>query len=98
MYSHFEVNIVAAMPKPLPLQNPDLSRVNWISFTRDRRPEAISQGEEMPAAGNQQPAIADEGFSILLSALRRSQAGQAAQSRAGNPAPPAQKKEAEGKR
>ena len=80
------------MPKPLPVQNPDLSRVNWISFARDRRPEAISQGEEVPAAGNQPPAIADEGFSILLSALRRSQAGLAAQSRAGGPVSPAPKK------
>jgi hypothetical protein len=85
------------MPKPLPPPDPNLSHVNWISFARGGRTEPVSKSEETPVAGNQ-PGAAEEGFSILLSALRRSQTGLAAQSRVSGVAPPARKTEAKGER
>lgn len=85
------------MPKQLPAPDPNLSHVNWISFARGGRTEPVGKSEETPAAGKQ-PGTVEEGFSILLSALRRSQTGLAAQTRVGGVVSPAQKKEAKGER
>jgi hypothetical protein len=84
------------MPKQLPAPDPNLSHVNWISFARGGT-EPVGKSEEKPVAGNQ-PGTAEEGFSILLSALRRSQTGLATQSRVGGVALPARKTEVKGER
>ena len=85
------------MPKQLPAPDPNLSHVNWISFARGGRTEPAGKSEETPVTGSL-PGAAEEGFSILLSALRRSQTGLAAQTRIGGVASPAQKTEAKGER
>ena len=66
------------MDQPKELPKPDLTRVNFYSFSGDPRPETICTREEVSAAELKTPS-ADEAFSVLMSALRRSQIGTASQ-------------------
>ena len=56
----------------------DLTRVTFYSFTGDPRPATVCKREE-EATQVSQPSTSDEGFSVLMGALRRSQVGNAAQ-------------------
>jgi hypothetical protein len=55
-----------------------LPQVNFYSFSGDPRPSTICKTENM-SSGEGQTNPTDEGFSVLMSALRRTQIGQAAQ-------------------
>jgi len=66
------------MNQPKDLPKLDLTRVSFYSFSGDPRPETICTREEVSKSG--QPVESrDEGFSVLMSAVRRSQVGTAAQ-------------------
>jgi hypothetical protein len=84
------------MPKPLTPPDANLSQVNWVSFKGVYRTDSPGAAESIPAPGNQS-SVADEGFSILLSALRRAQTGLASQSRPGSHPSPAEKAKTEEK-
>jgi hypothetical protein len=66
------------MNEPKELPKPDLTRVNFYSFSGDPRPETICTREEVSSSELKTPP-ADEGFSVLMSALRRTQIGTASQ-------------------
>jgi hypothetical protein len=66
------------MDQPKERPKPDLTRVNFYSFSGDPRPDTICTREEVSSAELKTPP-ADEGFSVLMSALRRSQIGTASQ-------------------
>jgi hypothetical protein len=66
------------MDQPKALPKLDLTRVTFYSFSGDPRPETICTQEEMSNA-EPRPETTDEGFSVLMSALRRSQVGTASQ-------------------
>jgi hypothetical protein len=66
------------MDQPKALPKPDLTRVNFYSFSGDPRPDSICTREEVSNA-ELKTEPADEGFSVLMSALRRSQIGTASQ-------------------
>jgi hypothetical protein len=70
------------MDQPKALPKLDLTRVTFYSFSGDPRPETICTQEEMSSA-ERRTEKTDEGFSVLMSALRRSQVGKAAQTFAG---------------
>lgn len=56
----------------------DLTRVNFYTFSGDPRPDSICTREEVSDVEHR-PQSTDEGFSTLMSALRRSQVGTASQ-------------------
>ncbi len=66
------------MSQPKELPELDLTRVSFYSFSGDPRPETICTREEMSKAG-QATETSQEGFSVLMSAVRRSQVGTASQ-------------------
>jgi hypothetical protein len=66
------------MDKPAAPPKPDLTRVNFYSFSGDPRPDTICTRQDMSNVENH-VGPADEGFSVLMSALRQSQVGTAAQ-------------------
>ena len=66
------------MSQPKELPKLDLTRVSFYSFSGDPRPETICTREEMSKAG-QAAETSHEGFSVLMSAVRRSQVGTASQ-------------------
>jgi hypothetical protein len=66
------------MDQPKAVPKPDLTRVNFYSFSGDPRPDTICTREEVSNAELKGEAK-DEGFSVLMSALRRSQIGTASQ-------------------
>jgi hypothetical protein len=65
------------MDQPKALPKLDLTRVTFYSFSGDPRPETICTQEEMCNA-EPRTETTNEGFSVLMSALRRSQVGTAA--------------------
>lgn len=66
------------MDQPKELPKLDLTRVTFYSFSGDPRPETICTQEEMSGA-ERRTQTTNEGFSVLMSALRRSQVGTASQ-------------------
>lgn len=66
------------MDQPKEIPKPDLTRVTFYTFSGDPRPNTICTQEAMSDAQPQTRPV-DEGFSVLMSALRRSQVGTAAQ-------------------
>jgi hypothetical protein len=66
------------MNQPKDLPKLDLTRVTFYSFSGDPRPETICTREDVSKAG-QTAEPPDEGFSVLMSAVRRSQVGTASQ-------------------
>jgi len=66
------------MHQPKDSPKPDLMRVNFYSFSGDPRPETICTREAVSAVEHH-IETADEGFSVLMSALQRSQVGTASQ-------------------
>ncbi len=66
------------MNQPKDLPKLDLTRVSFYSFSGDPRPESICTREEVSKTG-QTMEPRDEGFSVLMSAVRRSQVGTASQ-------------------
>jgi hypothetical protein len=66
------------MDTPKAPAKPDLTRVTFYSFTGDPRPATVCKREEI-TSHESHPLSADEGFSTLMGALRRTQVGNAAQ-------------------
>lgn len=66
------------MDQPKELPKLDLTRVSFYSFSGDPRPETICTREEITKAGHTEEPP-NEGFSVLMSAVRRSQVGTASQ-------------------
>jgi hypothetical protein len=66
------------MDQPKELPKPDLTRVNFYTFSGDPRPDTICTREEVSNVEHRAEPK-DEGFSVLMSALRRSQVGTASQ-------------------
>lgn len=83
------------MRKPLTQENPRLPQVNFYSFSGDRRPEPLCKQESGKTAAND-VYLAEEGFSILTSALRQAQTGLAARAQFGVRKVPARKNPTEG--
>ena len=65
------------MDQPKDTPKSGLTRVNFYSFSGDPRPETICTREASTAERGSETA--DEGFSVLMSTLRRSQIGTASQ-------------------
>lgn len=66
------------MDQPKDMPKLDLARVSFYSFSGDPRPETICTREAASTAEHR-TETPDEGFSVLMSALRRSQVGTASQ-------------------
>ena len=67
------------MNQPKELPKPDLTRVTFYTFSGDPRPDTICTREEVSKVEHRaEPA--NEGFSVLMSAVQRSQVGTASQS------------------
>jgi hypothetical protein len=75
---HARCNTLGRMSQPKLLPKLDLTRVNFYSFSGDPRPDTICTREEV-SSSEHQDRPSDEGFSVLMSALRRSQVGTASQ-------------------
>lgn len=85
------------MRKPLGEENSHLPQVNFYSFTGDRRPEPLCKRESESKAADG-VILADEGFSILASALRQAQTGLAARAQFAGRTVPARKTQGEDKK
>ena len=83
------------MRKPLTEEDPRLPHVNFYSFTGDRRPDPLCKCESGTGSATESHP-AEEGFSILASALRQAQTGLASRAQFGRRKVPVPKNQREG--